>query len=62
VSTPLTMHLKMHFGCRSAEGSSVLIQFCCKDHQLLNKLISSIKQFCKKQRHSPALLSSQSDQ
>jgi len=24
----------MHFGCCSAEVSSVLIQICCKDHQL----------------------------
>jgi len=26
----------MHFGCGSAEVSSVLIQFCCKDLHLLN--------------------------
>jgi len=36
-----------HFGC-SAEVSSVFILFLCKDHQLLNELILSIKQFCKK--------------
>jgi len=26
----------MHFGCCSAEVSSVLIQFRCKDHKLLS--------------------------